>query len=483
MNLISTTLNYLCLFFLVFLMIIYASKKKRMTVENGFYIVIMLSDLFIIVFELLFLYFSVYFKDNIFLIGLFERLSSVCLNIFFIFIFLYATFICVENNVEFTQKISKNKKKIYSTVAVVILLIIIFEIILPLNYHYNKNGIIDYVYGPALDGVAIVNAVVLFSIFIPLLKTNWKDIDKKKLSPLLVATILEVITLIVSGIAPTICLAPVSLTATCYLMYMTIENPDLKLIKELELAKNQAEKSNNAKSDFLSSMSHELRTPLNAIVGLSQMIQSTTNEEETKNDIDDILKASKNLLELVDGILDINKLEANEMEIVKSNYNPKEIIDDLDRMIKIRIDDKPIELRTRVSDLPLTLSGDKDKIKRIMLNILTNAVKYTDTGYIDFVVDSVIVKDKCNLRISISDTGRGIPESQMESLFTKFNRREEDKDSDIEGTGLGLAITKSLVDLMEGKITVNSTEGMGSTFLVVIAQDLVDQPTNDVEVL
>ena len=166
------------------------------------------------------------------------------------------------------------------------------------------------------------------------------------------------------------------------------------------------------------------------------------------------------------------------MEIVKSNYNPKEIIDDLDRMIKIRIGDKPIELRTRVSDLPLTLSGDKDKIKRIMLNILTNAVKYTDTGYIVFVVDSVIVKDKCNLRISISDTGGEISSDNIDKIFNKFYREEYDKDSDISGTGLGLSITKSLVELMNGKIEVDSTLGLGTTFTINVSQKIDNATEN-----
>ena len=166
------------------------------------------------------------------------------------------------------------------------------------------------------------------------------------------------------------------------------------------------------------------------------------------------------------------------MEIVKSNYNPKEIIGDLDRMIKIRIGDKPIELRTRVSDLPLTLSGDKEKIKRIMLNILTNAVKYTDTGYIDFVVDSVIVKDKCNLRISISDTGRGISSDNIDKIFNKFYREEYDKDSDISGTGLGLSITKSLVELMNCKIGVDSTLGLGTTFTINVSQKIDNATEN-----
>ena len=129
-------------------------------------------------------------------------------------------------------------------------------------------------------------------------------------------------------------------------MYHTIENPDIKLISELELAKNQAEKSNKAKTDFLSSMSHELKTPLNAIVGLSESAKTSNNVEEMHDDIEDILLASQNLLEMVNGILDISKIEANEIEVVEVNYNPIEVFDDLIKLINTRIGEKNIELKT-----------------------------------------------------------------------------------------------------------------------------------------
>ena len=185
--------------------------------------------------------------------------------------------------------------------------------------------------------------------------------------------------------------------------------------------------------------------------------------------------ASQNLLELVDGILDINKLEANQLEVTEVKYKPLTIFNELSSMIKIRIGDKPIELRFNCSNnLPDTLYGDKDNIKRIISNLLTNAVKYTESGFIDFDISCTNNKDKCNLIISIKDTGRGISEDRIPLLFTKFNRLESDKDSNISGTGLGLAITKALVDLLDGKISVTSEIGVGTTFVVSIKQKIVN---------
>ena len=184
--------------------------------------------------------------------------------------------------------------------------------------------------------------------------------------------------------------------------------------------------------------------------------------------------ASQNLLELVNGILDINKLEANKMEIIDSEYNPRETFDTLVKMMRIRLGTKPLQFNVNYNDnLPEKLFGDRDKIKQITSNLITNAIKYTEEGSIDFDVDCEIKDDNCLLKIIVTDTGRGIKEEQKELLFTKFYRLEEDKDTDIEGTGLGLAITKSIVDLMDGKITVDSKYGEGSTFTIEVSQKVV----------
>ena len=206
---------------------------------------------------------------------------------------------------------------------------------------------------------------------------------------------------------------------------------------------------------------------------LSQMIEVNDNIEEMHSDSRDIIVASQKLLELVDGILEINNLDSNNVEIVEEEYNPLEMFNNLVEKMSLRIGDKDIEFITNYSkDLPATLVGDSLKIKNILNNLLTNAIKYTESGMIKFDVNCMINKDKCNLIITVSDTGRGIAEDRIPGLFTKFNRLDSDKDSDIEGTGLGLAITKSLVDLMNGKISVNSVLGEGSTFVVNITQKM-----------
>ena len=243
------------------------------------------------------------------------------------------------------------------------------------------------------------------------------------------------------------------------------------MLREIERSRLHAEQANRAKSDFLSSMSHEIRTPLNAIVGLSECIKNSDDIEEIHEDANDVVMASNNLLEIVNGILDISKIEADKMEIIESNYSPIEVFKELTTIAETRIADKEIELRCNFAeDLPNTLYGDKGKLKQIITNMLSNAAKYTEKGYIDFNVSCINEKDKCKLQIIVSDTGRGIKPEQIDTIFNKFERAEEDKNSTIEGTGLGLAITKSLVEMMGGKIIVHSTYGEGSKFTVLLEQ-------------
>ena len=474
MNVVSVTLNLVCLGFLMFLLIIYFSKNNMNNLENKVYKGLLLVDFLLVVSELLFLFLACFMRTNLLVIGLFKRFSFYFTIIFMVLIMIYVIIVCVENNGLLKEKISKYNNALFKVIFLIVLVISFFQFSLPIDYSYDSNYFINYAFGPSTSTLVSIVGVLIMLIIIPFLMLSWKIVNKKKLLSFAVISLFEFLSIIILLIYPQISITSFTMTLICYLMFFTIENPDIKLVNELTLAKTQAEKANNAKTDFLASMSHELRTPLNAIVGLSQMIKDESSDESSRDDALDIYVASNNLLELVDGILDYNKLESNRMEIIDIEYKPRDVFDSLIKMMNIRIGNKPITFNCNISDkLPEVLYGDRENIKKITFNILSNAIKYTDEGSVDFVVACDVKDDDCLLKICVLDTGRGIKEEQKKVLFTKFNRREEDKDSDISGTGLGLAITKSLLDLMGGKIDVDSKYGEGSTFTVEVNQKVI----------
>ena len=260
----------------------------------------------------------------------------------------------------------------------------------------------------------------------------------------------------------------------------------------LKLEKEAADRSNKAKSDFLADMSHEIRTPINAVLGMNEMIMRESSEarEETseakkeeafsniRNYAGNIEKAGNNLLSIINDILDFSKIEAGKMEISESRYELSSLISDVTNLISFRARDKGLEFVTDVDQsIPDGLYGDKVRVRQIITNLLTNAVKYTDQGSVRLSIHSddstVKAGDTITLQIQVTDTGIGIREEDIGKLFAKFQRVDLDRNSTVEGAGLGLAITNSLLSMMGGRISVDSTYGKGSCFTVLLPQKVV----------
>ncbi len=454
----------------------YFSKKRINSIETKIYGFMIIICILSLIFEFLsILYVNVY-KD-------FYWQSQVYNRCFLICILLWVTLLThYIYSISFLDKLNKKNtvyKKIVLPFFIIIFIFVILITILPLEFYSQNDNV--YSYGLATDFLSFVVAgLILISLIISLL--NYKELKNKKYLPVFAFIFCVIITIIVRMVNPTLLLINAAISFITVLMYNTIENPDMKMINELNIAKDQAIKANAAKTDFLSSMSHEIRTPLNAIVGFSESLKEEKLPTEAVEEVSDIIDASNTLLEIVNGILDISKIEANKIEIVNSNYTFKKIFNELVALSKARLgESKPIEFRYKMDEsIPGTLYGDYARIKQVILNILTNSIKYTDSGYIDFQVNSIINDNVCRLIISVEDSGKGIKKESINKLFTKFERLDE-KNTTIEGTGLGLAITKKLVELMNGKIVVQSVYGKGSKFTIIVDQRIISQEAVNLE--
>ncbi len=253
-----------------------------------------------------------------------------------------------------------------------------------------------------------------------------------------------------------------------------------KLNKEYEKAKDEAVRANEAKSLFLSNMSHEIRTPINAVLGMNEMILRESNDKQLLSYAENIQSAGKTLLFLINDILDMSKIESGKMEIVKVEYDLANLIMDLWNVIFLRAQEKGLTLGFSLDEtIPKTLYGDDVRIKQIVTNLLTNAVKYTPRGSVELrAAYERKGEEQINLILSVKDTGMGIKKEDMGKLFENFQRLDEEKNRNIEGTGLGMNITISLLKLMDGDMKVESEYGKGSTFTVTIPQKIVcGEPT------
>ena len=237
--------------------------------------------------------------------------------------------------------------------------------------------------------------------------------------------------------------------------------------------KDEIERFSNSKSVFFASMSHEIRTPINTIIGLNEMIlrEEDISKETIENAVT-IQNASKMLLSLVNDILDLSQIESKKMEIIPVKYNTKEMFQELIEMIQVRVKEKNLGLVINIDpNIPLELYGDDKRIKQVLLNLLTNAVKYTKEGTVTLSARSESIgQEWCKLVVSIADTGVGIKKENLEGLFDSFQRVQSEENRKIEGTGLGLSISKQLVELMDGQIMVDSIYTKGSVFTVMLEQ-------------
>lgn len=379
---------------------------------------------------------------------------------------------------EFGTRIGKRDKASKSEK----LLIIAYMIVLVTNWNTHIIFYFDdagrYIHGNCYILVYIMPYFFFIKAAFMMLRNFKLFTLKQKISIILYIVVSMSGAFIQVFIWPHILLSLFTIALAVCIMLFSIETPEFNKLNEtmLELseARNRAQIANDSKSRFLANMSHEIRTPINAIVGMNELIIRESKESDVVDYANNVQLACNSLLSIINDILDISKIESGKMEIISSKYDIGALIDDTCKMMLGRAESKNLELSIICeSSVPKYLIGDETRIRQILVNLLTNAIKYTKEG-------SIVVRIKwkndsddentIHLLMSVEDTGIGIAKENQDKLFTSYERFDEERNKGIEGTGLGLAITKQLVELMNGEIGVYSELGKGSLFYVEIPQ-------------
>ena len=480
---IGVTLIVISLLYSILVSVIYFGKQRINIFETRVYSLLLILSFSGLINELLCCISVGYLMD------MYPILNAIITKLFLVVIFLwllvFTVYVCIISSKKKTSEEAPLSNSVITGLVIVAVIISALLCILPL-YYMNQGGQV-YSYGPA---TVLLYGLLTTCLTICVLRIvfNLKTILFKKYLPVVVLVVIAIIVGIIRLYDPGLLVISTMMTFVTNIMYFTIENPDIKMLEQVEIERDRADKANQAKSDFLSSMSHEIRTPLNAICGFSEMINQSQTLEEAKENAHDIIGASETLLEIVNGILDISKIESGKIELIESDYDPYKMIDETVKLARGRLGEKSLDFQVNVApDIPKVLYGDKFNIKKILINFLTNAIKYTDEGFVRFDVQCVKMNGMVRLIFIVSDSGRGIKKEDINKLFTKFQRLDEEKNQTIEGTGLGLAITKQLIDMMKGTVVVNSVYGEGSKFTFALDQKIsdatLDETTQEMDIV
>lgn len=412
-----------------------------------------------------------------------NRLAFIINEAYCALLAIYCSLKCVHYNKEHIEKVKVLNKEILVFGLAIIGSMIPINL-LPINYYYNEaQTAVLYVDGPSVNIAFVMAGIFLFLALIDigyLHMKRTKVFSFKKTFWNAFVIIIGFVLLCLQGYNQLFTVCQFCQLYFVALIYFNIENPDIKLAQEVKEAKMYAEEVNNSKSNFLSNMSHEIRTPLNAIIGLSKnLIDNENVPKVVVDDVNDIVMASNNLLEIIGNIIDINKMESEVTELRETKYNFKSELQTLIKVLGSKIDKKPIALGVMVDPIiPEELIGDKYCVKTILNNLLDNAIKFTEKGQITVTMKLLEKNDQtCKILLSISDTGKGIKQDDMPFLFNRFEKVSFENQNNSEQSGLGLSLVDKLVKLIGGTITVHSQYGEGSTFEVVFTQKLCTEET------
>ena len=451
--------------FLALLCIVYFSKERLNLIENRLYSVMLVTgliDSIIIIIERLLVLngdIATVSSGTKLILQCTNKLDFLVLIIYTTCAFLYTVLITYPNM----------KEKIKKLINVTLVLdIIVYSIILMSNVDLITNGSIISVSGQAIVITYVFGGLYLIiSMIMALL--NIGKLTKRHI-PIISAIFILIILVLIFRSNPYIMIISITIAFVNYLMFFTIENPDIKMIEELTKAKALVEKNNNDKSIFIFNTAQQIRYPLNMIDQRADQILDENNLDEIKDMAVDIKNAKQRISYVLNGAMDVSTIDAKKIKIVDSKYSLSNLLTELCLKFKSMATEKNVEFRKNIEEaLPETLYGDSIRLKQIISALLLNAIKYTKEGFVELNVNTVITYDVCRLVISVKDSGIGV---NAEKLNKIFSQNDDTKIEDVDSKEMTLDTAKKVVNLIGGTITVRSEKNKGSEFTLIVDQKI-----------
>ena len=451
--------------FLALLCIVYFSKERLNLIENRLYSVMLVTgliDSIIIIIERLLVLngdITTVSSGTKFILQCTNKLDFLVLIIYTTCAFLYTLLITYPNM----------KEKIKKLINVTLVLdIIVYSIILMSNVDLITNGSIISVSGQAIVITYVFGGLYLIiSMIMALL--NIGKLTKRHI-PIISAIFILIILVLIFRSNPYIMIISITIAFVNYLMFFTIENPDIKMIEELTKAKALVEKNNNDKSIFIFNTAQQIRYPLNMIDQRADQILDEDNLDEIKNMAVDIKNAKQRISYVLNGAMDVSTIDAKKIKIVDSKYSLSNLLTEICLKFKSMATEKNLEFRKNIEEsLPETLYGDSIRLKQIISALLLNTIKYTKEGFVELNVNTVITYDVCRLVISVKDSGIGV---NAEKLNKIFSQNDDTKIEDVDSKEMTLDTAKKVVNLIGGTITVRSEKNKGSEFTLIVDQKI-----------
>lgn len=470
------TFSACSLFYIVLLTIMYFSKQRLNALENKIYGWLIICNLIGVVLAIS-CYYTILNMEAVPILNIIISKMLLLYYLAWISIFTIYVFVVSHDNKN-NSSVDKNRhfRIVYRIFTVLFFVIGIIVWFLPLYFY--REGSVVYSYGPSANLLYIAIPLYITSFLIYMLK-NLKTLKNRKYLPLFAFILIGTIVMIIQKLNPGLLLMTAMETFVTFLMYFTIENPDIRMIEELNRAKNLSEKYNNDKSIFLFNFTQQIKPVLNNIVQLSDESKNESDVNILKDNLLSINDKSNRILNILNNVFDVSTINSNNIKVIENEYRVNLLLNEIILKNKPLIEEKGLEFRINLDEgLPEALYGDYIKLKQILNALLSNSIKYTEKGFIELTVNSIIKYDVCRMIINIEDSGIGLRSEEVDKLFLKNKNKDELEDVNFDDNEITLEIIKKMVNLIGGTIMVKSVKGEGSKFTVVIDQRIVEDQNN-----